>query len=151
MLSEIEAELKNTNLKYLIGPTPEWLQYIHKSKFNLAPRGFGRTSYRLAEIVQVGRIPVYMYDDLPWLPYKGTELDFSKFGFIGKMGSLQKVVSNMNTISSEEFENMMQSLATARIHYTYIGVIKQIEMFIGDPLGPDGGQLRCCRVPDREH
>ena len=77
MLSQIESEISKTNLKYKIGPSNDWLQFIHKSKFNLAPRGYGRTSYRLAEIIQVGRIPVYMYDDYPWLPYQGTNLDFS--------------------------------------------------------------------------
>ena len=37
----------------------------------MAPRGFGRTSYRIAEIIQLGRIPVYMYDEDEWLPYGG--------------------------------------------------------------------------------
>ena len=151
MLVEIEAFLDDTSLKYKIGPSAEWLQYIHKSKFNLAPRGFGRTSYRLAEIVQIGRIPVYMYDDFPWLPYAGTEIDLSNFGFSGQMGSLRKVVTEMNTISPEKFQKMIQSLAVVRKHYTYSGVINQIEMFIRDPLGLDGGHLRCCRVPDKEH
>ena len=35
--------------------TPEWENEVKRSKFNLAPRGWGRTSYRLAEIVQLGR------------------------------------------------------------------------------------------------
>ena len=39
--------------------------------FNLAPRGFGRTSFRAAEIIQLGRIPVFLYDDIPWVPYIG--------------------------------------------------------------------------------
>lgn len=39
---------------------------LQNTKFNLAPRGYGRTSFRLAEIVQSGRVPVYMYDDAKW-------------------------------------------------------------------------------------
>ena len=35
--------------------------------------------------------------------------------------------------------------------YTYAGVIGQIEKFLRDPLGPAGGELRCVRVPDRDH
>lgn len=37
--------------------------------FNLSPRGHGRASFRLSEIVQIGRIPVMIYDDFPWIPY----------------------------------------------------------------------------------
>ena len=40
--------------------------------YNLAPMGMGRASFRLAEIVQMGRIPVYIFEDFPWLPYEGT-------------------------------------------------------------------------------
>ena len=39
---------------------------------NLAPMGMGRASFRLAEIIQLGRIPVYLYEDFPWCPYAGT-------------------------------------------------------------------------------
>jgi hypothetical protein len=34
--------------------------------------GMGRASFRLAEIIQLGRIPVYLYEDFPWAPYEGT-------------------------------------------------------------------------------
>ena len=53
------------------GPSAFWLLEMNMSAVNLAPRGFGRTSYKLAEVVQMGRIPFYMYDDIPWLPYEG--------------------------------------------------------------------------------
>lgn len=49
-------------------------RYRSLTIFNLAPRGFGRASFRLAEIIQIGRIPVYLYDDYPWIPYEGTEI-----------------------------------------------------------------------------
>ena len=40
--------------------------------FNLAPIGMGRASFRLAEIIQLGRIPVYLYEDFPWSPYEDS-------------------------------------------------------------------------------
>lgn len=39
--------------------------------------------YRLAEIVQCGRIPVYLYDDSSWLPYEGTNISLTHFGLAG--------------------------------------------------------------------
>ena len=138
-------------MKSRIGPTNDWVKGIQNSKYNLAPRGYGRTSYRLSEIIQLGRIPVYMYDDRTWLPYEGTELSMDHYGFSGKMGHLQQVVKQMKETSDATYHEMLKKVAAVREHYTYEGVIKQIEMFIKDPLGPSGGQLRCTRVPDTEH
>ena len=44
------------------------------TKFNLAPRGYGRTSFRLTEIIHMARIPIYLYAGIPWIPYEGTYL-----------------------------------------------------------------------------
>ena len=46
--------------------------YRAGTMFNLAPMGMGRASFRLAEIIQTGRIPIYLYGDYPWLPYHQT-------------------------------------------------------------------------------
>jgi hypothetical protein len=151
MLSEIEAALQREHLKYMIGPSNEWSLLIQNTKFNLAPRGYGRTSYRLAEIIQIGRMPVYMYDDYSWLPYEGTDLAVSNFGFTGRMGSLAKVVALIKDLPAAAYREKLRNLAKARKHYTYAGVLAQIALFIRDPLGPSGGQLRCTRVPDKEH
>lgn len=49
-----------------------------KSKFALAPRGYGRSSFRFFEILQLGVVPVYVWDDIEWLPYKNV-LDYDAF------------------------------------------------------------------------
>jgi hypothetical protein len=48
------------------------------TKFSLCPRGFGRTSYRLAETILAGRIPVFEYSDQLWVPYRDL---FNRIGF----------------------------------------------------------------------
>lgn len=50
---------------------------MYRSKYALAPRGYGRTSFRLYEAMQMGCVPVYIYDD-PWLPYEDL-LDWEVF------------------------------------------------------------------------
>ena len=52
-------------------------QVTQRSIFSLCPRGYGATSYRLYESMQLGAIPVYMSDKhlLPW----SDELDWSEF------------------------------------------------------------------------
>jgi len=39
--------------------------------FGFAGRGHGRTSFRLMELIQSGTIPLYIYDDVPWMPPRG--------------------------------------------------------------------------------
>lgn len=124
---------------------------IKASKFNLAPRGYGRSSYRLAEIVQMGRIPVYMYDDAKWLPYQNTNISFSTFGFIGRMDYMRRLYWLMVRANNSQFEEKMEQVRRVRQYYTYEGVLQQIDFFFRDPLGPHGGYLRCERVPDRDH
>ena len=71
MLAKFENCSSQFQMNYVGGTSNMWRKVIEVTKFNLAPRGFGRTSFRLAEIVQLGRIPVYLYDDYEWLPYGG--------------------------------------------------------------------------------
>ena len=55
----------------------DWLQGMEQSNFTLAPRGWGHDSFRRWEALQVGTIPIYVFDSQqPWLPYKEV-LDWS--------------------------------------------------------------------------
>ena len=47
----------------------EWKGIVHDSVLSMSPRGYGRTSYRMSELVQMGIPQIYIYDDLPWAPY----------------------------------------------------------------------------------
>jgi len=49
-------------------PIQEYCFYLSKSVFTLAPRGYGVTSFRLAEAIQYGSIPVYISDS-PMIPH----------------------------------------------------------------------------------
>ncbi len=58
-------------------PYSGYCQSLKGSVFVLCPRGFGRTSFRLYETLAMNSIPVYIWDDVEWLPYKG-DLDWSR-------------------------------------------------------------------------
>ena len=47
----------------------EWKAVVHDTALPLAPRGYGRASFRSSELVQMGLPQLYVYDDVPWLPY----------------------------------------------------------------------------------
>jgi hypothetical protein len=58
----------------------DWEKQMIDSRFNFAPRGYGRSSFRYAEIIQMGRIPIFLWDDIPWIPYQGTPISIEHYG-----------------------------------------------------------------------
>ena len=40
------------------------------SKFALSPRGYGRSSFRIFECFELGTIPIYIWNDINWLPFQ---------------------------------------------------------------------------------
>jgi hypothetical protein len=121
------------------------------TKYNLAPRGFRRTSFRLAEIIQIGRIPIYLFDDQKWIPYEGTNISFLSFGLSGRLNSLENIFHDVAKISEEFFFNRLKKVKEVREYYTLKGVLNQIDLFFRDPFGSKGGFLRCERMPNKDH
>lgn len=54
-----------------------FIEITSRSMFSFCPRGYGKSSFRLYESLQIGAIPVYIYDT-PWIPFQ-DELDWSEF------------------------------------------------------------------------
>lgn len=70
------------------------------SKFTLAPRGYGRSSFRFFEVFQLGSIPIYVWDDIEWLPYKDI-IDYSKICIsihVSEMHKLEEILLNIDEI-----------------------------------------------------
>lgn len=76
------------------------------SKFVLAPRGYGRSSFRFWEVLQLGSIPVYVYNDIEWLPYKDI-IDYSKFCISIHISEINKLEEKLLNITAIEYENMI--------------------------------------------
>jgi hypothetical protein len=55
------------------------------SQSSLVPRGFGRTAYHLMETLQMGLVPIYVYDDTPWVPYADL---FQDLGYVTQVKHL---------------------------------------------------------------
>ena len=121
------------------------------SKFNLAPRGFGRTSYRLSEIIQIGRIPVYLFDDYKWVPYAKSNISVDNFGFVTDKNGIGSTFRGMKAMKDEEFARRMRAVEAAREYYTYPGLLRQLGLFFLDPFGP--ASLLSCndQAMDRDH
>ena len=144
---EIFGELARhtSGLITMIGLFPEWQDWISRTRFNLAPRGFGPTSFRIAEIVQLERIPVYIHSKGErWSAYDHSNISIDSIGFSEEIGSLDRLVEQLKHVTAEELAMKLERVKQARHFYTYEGVMDQLELFFKEPLVQSA--LSCQRV-----
>uniref|UniRef100_A0A6C0DRI6 Uncharacterized protein n=1 Tax=viral metagenome TaxID=1070528 RepID=A0A6C0DRI6_9ZZZZ len=87
-----------------------------KSKFVLSPRGYGRSSFRFFEVLQLGSIPIYVWDDIEWLPYKDV-IDYSLFSISIHVNDLPKLEGILLGIDEDKYNEMLS--AYKRISYVF--------------------------------
>jgi hypothetical protein len=102
----------------------------------------------------MGRIPVFLYNDLHWIPYFGSNISIETYGFMGGLtaseNTLIDLVHQLHNMTSEEYEAKLHRLHEVRPHFTYPGILHQIELFLRDPFGPKGGYITCTKHPRTE-
>jgi hypothetical protein len=109
-----------------------FIDITSNSKFGLAPRGYGNSSFRFFEIMQLGVIPIYVYDtdDINGLPYQEL-LDYSLFSIVIRIDKINELPSILNLISEEKYNQMLEELINVQHHFTPHGmcnyVIKYLE------------------------
>ena len=92
-------------------------------------------------------MPIYTYDDVPWLPYVGSNLSLFEIGYVGKMGELSRVVKELKGVSETMYAQKKSLIARARHSYTYKGVLEQIERLFDSSMDGRRSDLSCSRVP----
>jgi len=86
----------------------EFINLSSRSVFSLAPRGYGRTSFRFFELMQLGSIPVFVYDE-PWFPYE-DEIDWDEFSIRIHQSDIPYLGSILSSYTEEEVETMRSRL-----------------------------------------
>ena len=102
-----------------------FVEWTLRSKFCLAPRGYGRSSFRFFEAMQLDTIPVYLWDDVEWLPYKDI-LDYSTFAISISHRDLPQLYDRLRSISDDTYQRMKQELLRVRQHFTLEGMAEYI-------------------------
>jgi hypothetical protein len=103
----------------------KFIEVSLNSKFVLAPRGYGRNSFRLWEVLELGAIPIYIWDDTEFLP-RWMNIDFDKLCIsinINNIDNLSNILSNITDIeyiSRLEYYNLNKNL------FTYEGICNSI-------------------------
>ena len=76
------------------------------SKFALAPRGYGRSSFRFFECLQLGTIPVYIWNDINWLPFKDL-IDYNKLCVSIHITEIDSLENKLLAITEAQYNNML--------------------------------------------
>ena len=94
------------------------------STFCLCPRGTGKTSLRIYEALQMGCIPIYIYDDL-WLPFKDL-IKWEDICILVHTKEVDKIGSIVDNITSERIYEMQQNIKKYSDYFTFEGCCKTI-------------------------
>jgi len=95
------------------------------SKFALAPRGYGRGSFRFFECFQLGTIPIYLWNDIEWLPFK-NEIDYNKLCISIHISQINELEKKLLSISEDEYNKMFEYYREVKHLFELDGMTNQI-------------------------
>ena len=103
---------------------------IKESYFSICPRGYGPTSFRLYESIQMGTVPIYISDKF-FLPYIEF-LDWSEFAILlksRKISSLPRKLNNL--IESGEYFRLKDNLdKVSEKYFNFLYMSKHIKSIV---------------------
>lgn len=110
-------QTKGWNVNVNINDINNFIGLTVRSIFCLAPRGYGRNSFRFYEAIQLGSIPIYIYDDHNWLPYKDS-IDYSTFSIVIHEHDIDKLPSILKSITNDKIIEMQKTLLDVQHFFT---------------------------------
>lgn len=113
----------------------QFVEVTARSRFCLAPRGYGRSSFRFFEAMQMDTVPVYVWDDVEWLPYRG-EIDYSAFALSVNVRDVGELPARMAAIGEAEYESMVAAMRRVARYFTLEGMCE----WLVDQVSRQGGQ-----------
>mmetsp|Transcript_34777 Transcript_34777/g.63301 ORF Transcript_34777/g.63301 Transcript_34777/m.63301 type:complete len:525 (-) Transcript_34777:10-1584(-) len=125
-----------------VGSGKDWRDVMADSVLNLVPRGFGRSSYHIAETFQMGLVPIHIYSDIPWV-YYGELWRSETIGFVTSLAGLDALLTRLAANISKIVEVEQNVRRLRESHFLVEGVMDQIHRFMtGQP-----NDLRCQKLP----
>lgn len=102
-----------------------FLDITCSSKFALAPRGYGRQSFRMYEILQLGTVPVYV-SDFHYLPWS-DELDWNDFCVPVNEDEIEEIDDILKSIDDVEYNKLLENgKKVYEEYFTLEGMFKNI-------------------------
>lgn len=130
-------EMLVNDTKYVLKPkhwSPEikqerkdlFLDLTSRSKFTLCPRGYGATSFRLYEAMQLKSVPVYIFYQKPHLPFL-NKIDWDKIAILINYDNIDDIDKKISEISEKKYKEMIDYTSNIyNDYFTLDGMCKQI-------------------------
>jgi hypothetical protein len=103
----------------------QFINITKDSKFALSPRGYGRGSFRFFECFQLGTIPIYLWNDKEWLPFKNL-INYDKLCISMHISQIDKLENKLLSITEEEYNKMFEYYNTIKYLFELEGMSNQI-------------------------
>ena len=113
-----------------IGSAEDYYAVLADSEFVLCPRGFGPTSFRMYEALSLGAIPIYIWEEVEWLPCR-DEIDWSELIVSVDYRRINKLPRIIEAMTPEQV--LFKQRAIRRLHddyFTLEGVCRYIERYL---------------------
>ena len=94
-------------------PLADYCKILARSVFALAPRGYGRSSFRVAEAIHYGAVPIYVSDEFIW-PYNE------------EFPGISCQVTDLPCCIPHDFTLLQQQVSEQKVFYTYEGCKQKI-------------------------
>ena len=122
----------NPSFVYLRYYGANWTEVLKRTMINLTPRGFGRTSFRLSEVIQKGYLFLNIYSDVEWTAYDNSPCSITNLGFSINISEYSNWLEGKkwNLHSKEYLKKKQQIFHCRNSHYTYEGVMNQIKSYL---------------------
>ena len=95
------------------------------SKFALAPRGYGRSSFRFFECFQLGTIPIYIWNDICWLPFQDV-IDYKKLCMVIHISEIGKLYELLLSVDKKKYNEMFEYYHSIKYLFQLDGMSKYL-------------------------
>jgi hypothetical protein len=109
----------NTNLQKI------FINTTINSRFALAPRGYGRGSFRFFECFKLGTIPIYIWNDIKWLPFK-NKIDYKRLCISLHISQIDLLQNILLSITENDYNSMFEYYKEIKHLFELEGMSNQI-------------------------
>jgi len=103
----------------------KFVNLTRESKFALAPRGYGRGSFRFFECFQLGTIPIYLWNDIEWLPFKNI-IDYNRLCISLHISQINSLEQKLESITENDYNKMFEYYNEIKHLFELEGMTNQI-------------------------
>jgi len=125
--SDFLFKVKNWELITDIKNVDNYIDIMSRSNFTLSPRGYGKTSFRMYESMQLDSIPIYVYDE-KWLPWE-NKLNWDNLIIKVHISEIDKIKHKIQKIDINEMLSYKNKVYNDFFSYdgVYNNIIKTLK------------------------